>query len=68
MCVLGANAKVKKKKLFKCAQYVYFLQKNHQLNKMPIMEVIDDQAGLVTYYTNFGISQNALLYLRNSLV
>ena len=32
-------------------------------NKMPIMEVIDEQAGLVRHYTNLGISQNALLYL-----
>ena len=52
-----------KKTLFKCAQYVFFLQKNHQLNKMPIMEVIDEQAGLVRRYTDFGISQNALLCL-----
>ena len=51
------------KTLYKCVQYVYFLQKNHQLNKKPIMEVIDEQAGLVRHYTNLGISQNALLYL-----
>ena len=42
MCILSANAKVNEKH-FKCGQYVYFLQKNHQLNEMPIMEVIDEQ-------------------------
>ena len=26
------------KTLYKCVQYVYFLQKNYQLNKIPIME------------------------------
>ena len=49
-------------------QYVNFLYKNHKLNKLPIMEAVYKQVGLVRYYTNFGIPQNASSYLWNSLV
>ena len=65
MCILSANAKVNEKYFLNVCSLFIFSERiiNVKLNKLPIMEVIYEQAGLVRHYTNFGILQNALLYL-----
>ena len=47
-----------------CSMFIFSIRIiNIKLNRLPIMEVIYEQTGLVRHYTNFGMLQNALLYL-----